>query len=313
MRDGLAGANRYYHFDHQGTTQCLTDGTGAVTDRFASDAWGVQVKRTGSSINRYWYVGGSGYYQQISGYVYYVRARYYAALNGRWRAVDVMRVPSGRYVYADNEASLRIDPSGLQPPDNRPPAPPNPPDPCVVPCGAFAGELQYEAASAQRDVLPLCNPCLPKNINDILDRLAWIDRYLADLLRDCRRRYVGPGRAACREGNPYHCPKPPFDGRTYYPKGWPEASQCTFLCMMRHEFSHGPLDPNDPQNACKVECRAFLGEIQCLVETLQRVTPANCCGLDPMLLEDAKAAAGAYAGRYRDLRKACFDKGAVVD
>jgi hypothetical protein len=36
------------------TTQCLTDISGAVTDRFASDAWGVQVKRTGTSINRHW-------------------------------------------------------------------------------------------------------------------------------------------------------------------------------------------------------------------------------------------------------------------
>src|SRR5205823_4638050 len=42
MRDEGAGANRYYRFDHQGTTQALTDSTGAVTDRFASDAWGVQ-------------------------------------------------------------------------------------------------------------------------------------------------------------------------------------------------------------------------------------------------------------------------------
>ena len=48
MRDCVANENRYYHFDHQGTTQCLTDSTGAVTDRFASNAWGVQVKRTGT-------------------------------------------------------------------------------------------------------------------------------------------------------------------------------------------------------------------------------------------------------------------------
>ena len=38
MRDEVAGQNLYYHFDHQGTTQALTDSTGTVTDRFASDA-----------------------------------------------------------------------------------------------------------------------------------------------------------------------------------------------------------------------------------------------------------------------------------
>jgi hypothetical protein len=46
--------SRVFSFDHQGTTQCLTDDTGAVTDRFAADAWGVPVKRTGDSINRQW-------------------------------------------------------------------------------------------------------------------------------------------------------------------------------------------------------------------------------------------------------------------
>jgi hypothetical protein len=51
MRDDVAGTNRYYHFDHQGTTQALSDSTGAVTDRFASDAWGVQLRRTGTSGN----------------------------------------------------------------------------------------------------------------------------------------------------------------------------------------------------------------------------------------------------------------------
>jgi hypothetical protein len=45
VREQPVGGNastRYYHFDTQGTTQCLTDATGAVTDRFACDAWGVQ-------------------------------------------------------------------------------------------------------------------------------------------------------------------------------------------------------------------------------------------------------------------------------
>jgi hypothetical protein len=50
MRDSVAATNRYYHIDHQGTTQCLTDSMGAVTDRFAADAWGVQVKRTGTAL-----------------------------------------------------------------------------------------------------------------------------------------------------------------------------------------------------------------------------------------------------------------------
>jgi hypothetical protein len=52
-----AGTKRFFSFDGQGTTQALSDSTGAVTDRFACDAWGVQVKRTGGSINKSWYIG----------------------------------------------------------------------------------------------------------------------------------------------------------------------------------------------------------------------------------------------------------------
>lgn len=63
MRDVQGAATRYYHADYQGTTQCLTDGSGNVTDRFASDAWGVQVKRTGSSINKSWFVGNRSAHQ----------------------------------------------------------------------------------------------------------------------------------------------------------------------------------------------------------------------------------------------------------
>src|SRR3989449_6481480 len=97
MRDGVAGQSRYYHFDHQGTTQCLTDGTGAVTDRFASDAWGAQVKRTGGSINRHWYVGNLGYYREIDRKNDYVRARWSAPAIAVWLSVDPLaRIHGGR-------------------------------------------------------------------------------------------------------------------------------------------------------------------------------------------------------------------------
>jgi RHS repeat-associated protein len=111
MQDGVANATRYYHFDHQGTTQCLTNEAGAVTDRFASDAWGVEVKRTGNSINRHWYVGDLGY--QTNRQVH-VRARLYKPTSSRWlsRAVEPR---SESFVYSDNSPVLQIDPSGRTP------------------------------------------------------------------------------------------------------------------------------------------------------------------------------------------------------
>jgi RHS repeat-associated protein len=118
MHDVQANQMRYYHFDHQGTVQCLTDSTGAVTDRFASDAWGVQVNRTGTSINRNWYVGNGGYYRHVDQASGYIRQRFLAFAGGRWYSRDPwgpQLTPSSPYTYADNTPTLRTDPTGLVP------------------------------------------------------------------------------------------------------------------------------------------------------------------------------------------------------
>jgi len=112
MRDGQANASRYYHFDHQGTTQCLTNEAGVVTDRFAADAWGVEVKRTGSSINRHWYIGNWGYSQTAVTNLYYVRARLLNAALGRWFSADRVIPAQNRYWYTRNRPGSRIDPLG---------------------------------------------------------------------------------------------------------------------------------------------------------------------------------------------------------
>jgi RHS repeat-associated protein len=108
---GSPAATRYYHFDTQGTTQCLTDATGAVTDRFASDAWGVQVKKTGSSINRQWYIGARGYSTE-SPNLSYVRARWVNANLASWLARDPA-VPCPSYRYVAGRPTALTDPSGL--------------------------------------------------------------------------------------------------------------------------------------------------------------------------------------------------------
>jgi RHS repeat-associated protein len=114
MRDVAAGQSRVYHFDHQGTTQCLTDQTGAVTDRFASDAWGVQVKRTGSSINRQWYIGKLGYYRQADRTLDYVRARSLDVTRALWLSQDPILHHSRafRYAYVRNLPTSAVDPTG---------------------------------------------------------------------------------------------------------------------------------------------------------------------------------------------------------
>ena len=123
MRDGLGNQSRYFHFDHQGTTQCLTDSSGAVTDRFASDAWGVQVKRVGGSLNRQWYVGNSGYYAQVDEEYLYIRARWLATRLAEWLASDPDQGEPHRYAYAHSKPTTLVDPSGArcncqQPPEH---------------------------------------------------------------------------------------------------------------------------------------------------------------------------------------------------
>jgi RHS repeat-associated protein len=124
IEDHLSGKTYIPHFDHQGTVQCLTDrATGAVTDRFASDAWGVQVKRTGTSINRNWYIAQLGYYRQIDRVLDYVRQRWLSPGQGQFVSRDPLRNLQAQspYAYARNSPSLGVDPSGeLTLVENRP-------------------------------------------------------------------------------------------------------------------------------------------------------------------------------------------------
>lgn len=114
LRDGQGNSTRYYHFDHQGTTQCLTDKTGAVTDRSATDAWGVEVKRTGSSINRQWYIGNGGYYRGEREFHLYVRARNLSTASATWLSADCndQETPEPPYQYVRNHPTIIVDPSG---------------------------------------------------------------------------------------------------------------------------------------------------------------------------------------------------------
>ncbi len=112
MEEVQTGRRLNYHFDHQGTVQCLTDDTGAVTDRFASDAWGVPVKRTGTSINRQWYVGSLGYYRQVDQALDYVRARYYRPEIAVWLSEDPLP-DTARFQYGESRPTFLTDPTGL--------------------------------------------------------------------------------------------------------------------------------------------------------------------------------------------------------
>jgi uncharacterized protein RhaS with RHS repeats len=75
----MAGQTSYYHYDGLGSTQCLTDKNGNVTDSYAYTAFGeaVPTGAANATPNPFRYVGREGYYLDADTGDYYVRARTY--------------------------------------------------------------------------------------------------------------------------------------------------------------------------------------------------------------------------------------------
>jgi RHS repeat-associated protein len=79
----------YYGFDAHGNITFLTDSTGAVTDSYDHDAWGILVASTGSTPNTRLFAG-----EEVDPDVGLInlRARQYTATTGRFRTIDPMDV-----------------------------------------------------------------------------------------------------------------------------------------------------------------------------------------------------------------------------
>ena len=110
-----AGQERFFLYDGLGTTRALADGSEAVTDTYAYEAFGELLDSTGGSDNAYRYTGeqyDSGLNQ------YYLRARYYDQGVGRFTQMDTWMgrsqdpVTLNKYIYAYSDPTNVIDPSG---------------------------------------------------------------------------------------------------------------------------------------------------------------------------------------------------------
>ncbi len=93
----------------------LTNSSGVVTDTFSYDGFGVTLTRTGTTPNVYMYRGEQ--YDPDLG-LYYLRARYYNSLTGRFLSRDP---ENGRrsdpdslhkYLYAGGDPVNASDPTG---------------------------------------------------------------------------------------------------------------------------------------------------------------------------------------------------------
>jgi RHS repeat-associated protein len=105
----------YYGYDGFGSVRQLTNSAGTVADTYDHDAWGNAINVTGSTPNVYLY-RGEQYDSDLS--LYYLRARYYNPMTGRFLTLDPAEGVIGspfslhKYLYADGDSVNRVDPSG---------------------------------------------------------------------------------------------------------------------------------------------------------------------------------------------------------
>jgi len=105
----------FYSYDGMGSVRQLTSMTGAVTDTYEYDAFGNEITHTGTTPNNYLYRGEQ--YDSDLG-LYYLRARYYNPLSGRFMSRDPYDgnkiIPNSlhKYLYAAGDPVNRIDPRG---------------------------------------------------------------------------------------------------------------------------------------------------------------------------------------------------------
>jgi len=106
------GNERYYVFDALGSVLALTDETGAVTDTYAYDEYGVQMATSGTCENSARYA--SLFLDEESG-LYYARHRHYDPARGHFLRRDPLGIldPDYPYRYGRSSPSNFIDPDGL--------------------------------------------------------------------------------------------------------------------------------------------------------------------------------------------------------
>jgi RHS repeat-associated protein len=105
-----------YGVDGHGSVRFLMNPSGAITDTYDYDAFGILIHQTGSTPNVYLYCGEQ--YDADLGF-YYNRARYLNSLTGRFITKDLQEgdpeEPDSQhaYLYAQANPVNRTDPSGF--------------------------------------------------------------------------------------------------------------------------------------------------------------------------------------------------------
>lgn len=103
----------YYHADGLGSIVALSDSTGTIVQRYEYDSFGNRKDMQNTIKQPYTYTGRE--YDRETG-LYYYRARYYDAMEGRFISKDPIGFAGGNvnlYGYVWNEPINYVDPTGL--------------------------------------------------------------------------------------------------------------------------------------------------------------------------------------------------------
>ena len=107
----------FYGYDGAGSVRQLTNAAGSITDSYDYDAFGNEVNHTGSTPNNYLYRAEQ--YDSDLG-LYYLRARYYNPLTGRFLSRDpedgspFIPATLHKYLYVGANPVKYVDPTGRE-------------------------------------------------------------------------------------------------------------------------------------------------------------------------------------------------------
>jgi RHS repeat-associated protein len=126
----ISGTTSYHHFDSLGSTRQLTSTTPHLTDSVIYDAWGNVVNSSGSTEMMFLWVGEIGYYRDAETSELSIRRRNYRSRLATWGSQDpsfasdlrfITSSITNPYLYVENNPANKVDPTGLECRDTKPP------------------------------------------------------------------------------------------------------------------------------------------------------------------------------------------------